>query len=154
VRKSRRGALIMSLTAVLPVVIILAGARVIEWLAGGARTDDTLATSLLAEACFLPFATLLVTTLLSVIIGALDARHYGQGAAPRWLIIGVGFGLWWTLAARLLPEFEVYLVGRAVHGVLQIGCALWLYWLTFRVFPPQPAAHEGQTHEDSPDVSR
>jgi hypothetical protein len=154
VNKSRRGALIMSLTAVLPVVIILAGARVIEWLAGGARTDDTLAVSLLAEACFLPFATLLVTTLLSVVIGALDARHYGQVAARRWLVIGVGFGLWWTLAARLLPEFDVFLVGRAVHGVLQVGCALWLYWLAFRVFPPQIAAREGLTHEDSLDAPR
>jgi hypothetical protein len=142
----------MSLCAVLPVVIILVAVRVVEWLASGARTDDSLVVSLLAEACFLPFATLLVTTLLSVVINTLDARHYGRAGARRWLMLGVGFGLWWTLAARLLPDFDSYLVARAVHGILQVGCALWLYWLAFRIFAPQdslavPEAHEGNPHE-------
>lgn len=147
-KKTRRAALLMSVSAVLPAVIVLGVFRVVEWLLGGAPVNDEVIFSVAAEACFLPFIVMIVTTLLAVMIGALDARHYGQAAARRWILIGAGFGAWWAAAARLLPDFDSYLTMRVVQSLLQVGCALWLYWLAFRMFPPRVSPENSEDHPD------
>ncbi len=131
--KTRRGTIQLSALTVACAALGIAAVRLAEVLVGHVTVDwvDVAYVALLT-----PLTVGALAGVLALIISTLDAAHYGRAGAKRWAAIGLGFGLWWGAASHLLPPFDSLIIDRIVRGVLQLGGALWLYWLMFKLLPP------------------
>lgn len=131
--KNRRGTIQLSALTVACAALGIAAVRFVEVIFGHVAVDwvDVAYVALLT-----PLTVGALAGVLALIISTLDAAHYGRAGAKRWAVVGLGFGLWWGIAAHLLPPFDSLIVDRLARGVLQVGGALWLYWLMFKILPP------------------
>lgn len=132
--KNRRGTIQLSALTVACAAFSIAVVRLVEVILGHVSVDwvDVLYVALLT-----PLTVGALAGVLTLIISTLDESHYGRAGAKRWAVIGLGFGLWWGAASHLLPAFDSLIVDRLVRGALQLGGALWLYWLMFKLLPPR-----------------